>query len=76
MFDLSVDVVLYHMRIKSYGRDKVSPGPQTTFGKLLGLFLNPPTCLALEDLHDVGDGVLGWNRDDQVDMLISDVPRA
>lgn len=71
---LVLDVLLHRCFLDANGRNKVASTPETAKRKLLGLFLEPSTALALEDCHGVGYGVLWWNNDVEMDVVISNVP--
>jgi len=75
MMALVLNVPLDREFIESDRRDKVAPFPQGSLREFFCLLLYPCGGLALDQRDGIGHGVFRGNRDIQMDMLVSDVPR-
>ena len=62
------------MLVETSGTNEVPTCPEWTFGKLLGLLLDPGGCFLLQYLDDVGDRVFRRNGDVEVDVFVTDMP--
>lgn len=71
---LVLDVIQDGMFVDTDGRNKVSSGPEVSFGKSSGLFFEPVCRFRFQYLNGVGYRIFRWNDDVEVDMIISDMP--
>ena len=74
MVALVVNVVPDLVLVLPDSGDKVPACPERAEGEFLGLLLEPRGGFALQNLHNVRDRVFGWDRDVEVDVLITHVP--
>lgn len=70
VFDVIFDLVF----VKTNSGDKVSSGPEWSWGKLFGLLFDPRTGFSFQDLNGIRYWKLGWNQGNQMNVLIPNVP--
>ena len=60
--------------VEAHDGDEVPACPECSLREFLCFLLEPHGRLSFQDLHEVGDRVLGWNGEEKVNVLVADVP--